>query len=100
MAAKAATAKDRRKPMRYSILVLLRHLQAREKSATISLATTTSFELNRATCDQNQEHYLATATICGPRNSFTMAVAIARAARALGCRSQVRRHDESISTNT
>jgi hypothetical protein len=32
------------------------------------------------------------------RSSLAMAVAIARAARALGCRSQGRRHDESIST--
>lgn len=37
------------------------------------------------------------ATVSRPGNSLTMAVAISRAARALGCRSQERHHDESIS---
>jgi hypothetical protein len=48
-----------------------------------------------------EEHYLmGSATVRRPRSSLSMAVAIARAARALGCRSQGRRHDESISTQT
>jgi len=40
------------------------------------------------------------ATASRPRSSVTMAAAIAWAARALGCRSQGRRHDESMSINT
>ena len=39
-------------------------------------------------------------TASRPRSSVTMAAAIAWAARALGCRSQGRRHDESMSINT
>jgi hypothetical protein len=54
--------------------------------------------LNKEFCDQNQEHYLLAAKVCWRRNSLTMSVAIARAARAFGCRSQASRHDESMST--
>jgi len=43
---------------------------------------------------------LGPATVSRPLSSLCMAVAIVRAACALGCRSQGRRHDESISTKT
>jgi hypothetical protein len=45
-------------------------------------------------------YLMGPATVSPPRSSLSMAAAIARAARALGCRSQGSRHDESISTKT
>jgi hypothetical protein len=45
-------------------------------------------------------YLMGPATVGRPRSSLSMAAAIARTARALGCRSQGSRHDESISTKT
>ena len=59
-----------------------------------------SFLIKKFAIKTKNIYLMGPATVSPPRSSLCMAVAITRAARALGCRSQGRRHDESISTKT